>query len=103
MPNHVWTAAQRRAFYTYVKERKRLYRDRLYEALESKCAHCGVPDSPDSELRIRFIDPSDPLKSQYRTNYGTLHRRLFLDVTLRKRVLLLCNICKLRNGTPYER
>lgn len=97
-----WTAEQRRAFYTYLKKRKRLYRDLVCRRLQGKCHGCGVEDSPTNELRIRFKDSADPLKAKYRTNPGTLHRRLIREPVLRKKVVLLCNLCKLKRSVDID-
>jgi hypothetical protein len=93
-----WAAEQRRSFYQYVKDRKRLFRDRACIILGRRCHYCGVEDSPDDQLRIRFVDPNDPLKDKYQSNPGTLHRRLCFEPELHSRVILLCQLCRLRRN-----
>jgi hypothetical protein len=102
MTHFAWKPEQRRAFYDYIKDRKRQYRELVVTALGGRCHGCNALDSATDPLCIRFVDGTDPLKDRYRTNPVTLHRRLYFEPKLRGRVALFCNLCKLERNLSID-
>jgi len=79
------------ALYDHFKNRRRASQEEAYSVLGGKCSVCGSTD----DLRHRFVDANNPLKSLYRTNPPTLYRRICFEPHLRAELHLLCRVCRL--------
>jgi hypothetical protein len=79
------------ALYDHYRDRKRALQEEVFTLLGGKCIRCGSIGN----LRVRFVDPAHPLIDRYRTNPGTLYRRISIEPDLRSEVHLLCRNCRL--------
>ena len=84
-------ARHRVAVYDYVKSRRLHHQEQAYKLLGERCAICGSKDA----LRLRFLDPDNPLSKKYAHSPTTLYRRLCNEPSLRQEVRLLCRLCRL--------
>ena len=88
-------ARHRVAVYDYVKGRRLFHQEQAYKLLGEQCSACGSSDG----LRLRFLDPNNPLRAKYAHSPSTLYRRLCNEPSLRQEVRLLCRLCRL-DGKP---
>jgi hypothetical protein len=70
----------------YRAELKRLVFNRFGDACE-----CGEM----SGVKLRFIDPRNPLKKKHATHPETLHVRILREPEIARQVALLCERCRL--------
>lgn len=82
---------RRLSHYAHKAGYRRNLRERAYKRLGSVCA-CGSKDN----LRIRFIDPLNPLKPRLAAHPETLHNRILKDPAAASQVRLLCHVCRVR-------
>lgn len=90
------TAERRITRLDQYKKRRTAYRLQAYELLGGRCSLCGSTEN----LRHRFFDPTHPLANRYRTNPGTLYRRILREPTLKSDLYLLCRECRIAHRSP---
>lgn len=82
---------RRLSYYVHKAERLQNIKERAYKRLGNVCS-CGSQDN----LRIRFIDPLNPLKPKLAPHPGTLHNRILKAPEAASQVRLMCYGCRVR-------